>query len=46
MGQEEEIFALVGAVNGALFSLTYGLAVALASVRVNVLSPGWIDTLI
>ena len=35
---------LVGAVNGALFSLTYGLAVALAPVRVNVLSPGWIDT--
>jgi NAD(P)-dependent dehydrogenase (short-subunit alcohol dehydrogenase family) len=35
---------LVGAVNGALFSLAYGLAVALAPVRVNVLSPGWIDT--
>lgn len=35
---------LVGAVNGALFSLAYGLAIALAPVRVNVLSPGWIDT--
>lgn len=35
---------LVAAVNGSLFSLTYGLAVALAPVRVNVLSPGWIDT--
>lgn len=35
---------LVGAVNGALFSLAYGLAVALAPVRVNTLSPGWIDT--
>ncbi len=35
---------LVGAVNGALFSLAYGLAVALAPVRVNVLSPGWVDT--
>jgi NAD(P)-dependent dehydrogenase (short-subunit alcohol dehydrogenase family) len=35
---------LVGAVNGALFSLVYGLAVALAPVRVNTISPGWIDT--
>ena len=35
---------LVGAVNGALFSLVYGLTIALAPVRVNVLSPGWIDT--
>jgi NAD(P)-dependent dehydrogenase (short-subunit alcohol dehydrogenase family) len=35
---------LVGAVNGALFSLAYGLTVALAPVRVNVISPGWIDT--
>ncbi|GCE50198.1 NAD(P)-dependent dehydrogenase (short-subunit alcohol dehydrogenase family) [Thermosporothrix hazakensis] len=35
---------VVAAVNGALFSLTYGLAIALAPVRVNVLSPGWVDT--
>jgi NAD(P)-dependent dehydrogenase (short-subunit alcohol dehydrogenase family) len=35
---------LVGAVNGALFSLVYGLTVALAPVRVNTISPGWIDT--
>ncbi|HEY7418844.1 MAG TPA: SDR family NAD(P)-dependent oxidoreductase, partial [Ktedonobacteraceae bacterium] len=27
-----------------LFSLTYALAVALAPIRVNVLSPGWVDT--
>lgn len=35
---------VVAAVNGALFSLTYALAIALAPVRVNVLSPGWVDT--
>jgi NAD(P)-dependent dehydrogenase (short-subunit alcohol dehydrogenase family) len=35
---------LVGAINGALFSLTYGLALALAPVRVNAISPGWVDT--
>jgi len=35
---------VVAAVNGALFSLTYGLAIVLAPVRVNVLSPGWVDT--
>ncbi|QBD79131.1 SDR family oxidoreductase [Ktedonosporobacter rubrisoli] len=35
---------VVAAVNGALFSLTYGLATSLAPVRVNVLSPGWVDT--
>jgi NAD(P)-dependent dehydrogenase (short-subunit alcohol dehydrogenase family) len=36
--------AVVAAVNGALFSLAYALAVALAPVRVNAISPGWIDT--
>ena len=36
--------SLVAAVNGALFSLTYSLAVALAPVRVNAISPGWVDT--
>ncbi|MBV9231292.1 MAG: SDR family oxidoreductase [Chloroflexi bacterium] len=35
---------LVGAVNGSLFSLAYGLAIALAPVRVNAISPGWTDT--
>ncbi|HEU5347949.1 MAG TPA: SDR family oxidoreductase [Ktedonobacterales bacterium] len=35
---------LVAAVNGALFSLAYGLALALAPVRVNAISPGWVDT--
>jgi NAD(P)-dependent dehydrogenase (short-subunit alcohol dehydrogenase family) len=36
--------AVVASVNGALFSLAYTLAVALAPVRVNAISPGWIDT--
>jgi NAD(P)-dependent dehydrogenase (short-subunit alcohol dehydrogenase family) len=36
--------AVVAAVNGALFSLTYALAISLAPVRVNAISPGWIDT--
>ncbi len=36
--------AVVAAVNGALFSLAYALAVALAPIRVNAISPGWIDT--
>lgn len=36
--------AMVAAVNGALFSLAYALAVALAPVRVNAISPGWVDT--
>jgi NAD(P)-dependent dehydrogenase (short-subunit alcohol dehydrogenase family) len=35
---------LVAAVNGSLFSLAYGLAIALAPVRVNAISPGWTDT--
>lgn len=36
--------AVVAAVNGALFSLAYALAVGLAPVRVNTISPGWTDT--
>jgi NAD(P)-dependent dehydrogenase (short-subunit alcohol dehydrogenase family) len=36
--------AIVGAVNGALESLTRGLALDLAPVRVNCVSPGLIDT--
>ncbi len=35
---------IVAAANGALASLTYGLAIELAPVRVNVISPGWVDT--
>jgi NAD(P)-dependent dehydrogenase (short-subunit alcohol dehydrogenase family) len=36
--------AIVGAVNGALESLTRGLALELTPVRVNAVSPGTIDT--
>jgi NAD(P)-dependent dehydrogenase (short-subunit alcohol dehydrogenase family) len=36
--------AIVGAANGALESLTKGLALELAPVRVNAVSPGLIDT--
>jgi NAD(P)-dependent dehydrogenase (short-subunit alcohol dehydrogenase family) len=36
--------AVVASVNGALFSLAYGLAIALAPRRVNTISPGWVDT--
>src|SRR6478736_2700081 len=36
--------AIVGAVNGALESLTRGLALELAPIRVNAVSPGTIDT--
>jgi len=36
--------SVVAAVNGALESLVLGLALELAPVRVNALSPGWIDT--
>jgi NAD(P)-dependent dehydrogenase (short-subunit alcohol dehydrogenase family) len=35
---------IVAAANGALASLAYGLATELAPVRVNVISPGWVDT--
>ncbi|MFB7245591.1 SDR family oxidoreductase [Streptomyces populi] len=35
---------IMAAANGALASLAYGLAIELAPVRVNVLSPGWVDT--
>jgi len=35
---------IVAAANGALASLAYGLAIELAPVRVNVVSPGWVDT--
>ncbi|WP_437311244.1 SDR family oxidoreductase [Sorangium sp. So ce388] len=36
--------AVVAAVNGALMSLVRALAIELAPVRVNALSPGWVDT--
>ncbi|MEU6185227.1 SDR family oxidoreductase [Nocardia sp. NPDC047038] len=36
--------AMVAAVNGALASLAYALALELGPVRVNVVSPGWVDT--
>lgn len=36
--------SVVAAVNGALESLAYALALELAPVRVNVVSPGWVDT--
>jgi NAD(P)-dependent dehydrogenase (short-subunit alcohol dehydrogenase family) len=36
--------AIVGAANGAIESLTRGLALELAPVRVNCVSPGIIDT--
>ncbi|MFI6998401.1 SDR family oxidoreductase [Nocardia sp. NPDC050175] len=36
--------SIVAAANGALESLAYALAVELGPVRVNVVSPGWIDT--
>ncbi|MER9966902.1 SDR family oxidoreductase [Mesorhizobium sp. M0060] len=36
--------SVVAAVNGALGSLAYALAVELAPIRVNVVSPGWVDT--
>ena len=36
--------AVIAAVNGALGALARALALELAPVRVNVLSPGWVDT--
>ena len=36
--------SIVAGVNGALASLAYALAVELAPIRVNVVSPGWVDT--
>jgi NAD(P)-dependent dehydrogenase (short-subunit alcohol dehydrogenase family) len=36
--------SVVAAVNGALASLAYALAIELAPVRVNVVSPGWVDS--
>ncbi|MEU4190607.1 SDR family oxidoreductase [Kribbella sp. NPDC026611] len=36
--------SLLAALNGALASLAAALAVELAPVRVNVVSPGWVDT--
>lgn len=36
--------SIVAAANGALISLVRALAIELAPVRVNLLSPGWVDT--
>jgi NAD(P)-dependent dehydrogenase (short-subunit alcohol dehydrogenase family) len=36
--------SMVAAVNGALASLAYALAIELAPARINVVSPGWVDT--
>lgn len=35
---------LTGTVNGALDAMVRGLALALAPIRVNTVSPGWVDT--
>lgn len=34
----------MAAANGALASLAAGLAIEIAPIRVNVVSPGWVDT--
>lgn len=36
--------SVVAAINGALASLAYALAVELGPMRVNVVSPGWVDS--
>ena len=36
--------SVVASINGALESLAYALAVELGPVRVNVVSPGWVDS--
>lgn len=36
--------SVIAAMNGAVTAMTRALAIELAPVRVNVLSPGWIDT--
>lgn len=36
--------SVVAAINGGLNSLTYALAVELAPIRVNSVSPGWVDS--
>jgi NAD(P)-dependent dehydrogenase (short-subunit alcohol dehydrogenase family) len=36
--------SVVAAINGALASLAYALAVELGPIRVNVVSPGWVDS--
>lgn len=36
--------SVVAAANGALASLVYALAIELGPVRVNVVSPGWVDS--
>ncbi|WP_224360516.1 SDR family oxidoreductase [Hyalangium versicolor] len=36
--------SIVAAVNGAVHSLVRALAIELAPIRVNALSPGWVDT--